>query len=111
MIEDNNDKNEELDKITDKILKSRTVVISQQVDSKLTAKVLNQLILLEQEGNELPQGIPSRSWHFFLFRPYSSCLEDRALSSCATVSIKWSIFSFLEFTESRSKISTNSEIF
>ena len=54
MIEDNNDKNEELDKITDKILKSRTVVISQQVDSKLTAKVLNQLILHEQEGNELP---------------------------------------------------------
>lgn len=32
-----------------KLLESRTIVISKQVDSELTAKVMNQLILLEQE--------------------------------------------------------------
>ena len=40
------DSNDELDSITNKILKSRTVIISQQVDSKLSAKVLSQLICL-----------------------------------------------------------------
>ena len=48
------DLNDELFSITNKILKSRTVIISQQVDSKLSAKILSQLILLEQEGPELP---------------------------------------------------------
>ncbi len=32
-----------------KLLKSRTIVISQQVNSELAAKVLNQLVVLEQE--------------------------------------------------------------
>ncbi len=50
-----NEINEELEKLEgldSKLLKSRTVVISQQVDAKLTAKVLSQLVLLEQEGPE-----------------------------------------------------------
>ena len=38
-----------------KLLKSRTVIISQQVNSELSAKVLNQLVLLEQEDPK--QGI------------------------------------------------------
>ena len=42
------------DFITSKLLKSRSVVISQQVDSKLSEKILNQIVLLEQEGRELP---------------------------------------------------------
>ena len=42
------------DFITSKLLKSRSVVISQQVDSKLSEKILNQIVLLEQEGGELP---------------------------------------------------------
>ena len=42
------------DFITSKLLKSRSVVISQQVDSKLSEKVLSQIVLLEQEGGELP---------------------------------------------------------
>tara|TARA_Y100001970_G_scaffold244545_1_gene310799 strand:- start:175 stop:753 length:579 start_codon:yes stop_codon:yes gene_type:complete len=46
--------NEELDGISNKLLQSRTVVISHQVDSKLSAKVLSQLILLEQEGAKNP---------------------------------------------------------
>ena len=46
--------NDELDSMANKLLKSRTVVISHQVDSKLSAKVLSQLILLEQEGPDLP---------------------------------------------------------
>ena len=54
MSEENNDLNENLDRVSDKLLKSRTVVISQQVDSKLSAKVMNQLILLEQEGKDVP---------------------------------------------------------
>jgi len=49
--------NEELNSISNKLLKSRTVVISHQVDSKLSAKVLSQLILLEQEGPELPVNV------------------------------------------------------
>jgi len=43
-----------LEGMASKLLKSRTVVISQQVDAKLTAKVLSQLVLLEQEGPEEP---------------------------------------------------------
>ncbi|MDP6332105.1 MAG: ATP-dependent Clp protease proteolytic subunit [SAR324 cluster bacterium] len=42
------------DFITSKLLKSRSLVISQQVDSKLSEKILNQIVLLEQEGGELP---------------------------------------------------------
>ena len=42
------------DFITSKLLKSRSVVISQQVDSKLSEKILNQIVLLEQEEGELP---------------------------------------------------------
>ena len=41
------------DFITSKLLKSRSVVISQQVDSKLSEKILNQIVLLEQEGSFL----------------------------------------------------------
>ena len=54
MIEEKNEDNGELDSISSKLLKSRTVIISQQVDAKLSAKVLSQLVLLEQEGPELP---------------------------------------------------------
>ncbi|MCH2265021.1 MAG: ATP-dependent Clp protease proteolytic subunit [SAR324 cluster bacterium] len=54
MSEEKNEENGDLDSIASKLLKSRTVVISQQVDSKLSAKVLSQLVLLEQEGPELP---------------------------------------------------------
>ncbi len=49
--EDNND----LNCMSAKLLKSRTVIISQQVNSELSAKVLNQLVLLEQEDPK--QGI------------------------------------------------------
>ena len=49
--EDNND----LNGMSAKMLKSRTVIISQQVNSELSAKVLNQLVLLEQEDPK--QGI------------------------------------------------------
>ena len=42
------------DFITSKLLKSRSVVISQQVDSKLSEKVLSQIVLQEQDGGELP---------------------------------------------------------
>ncbi len=54
MSKESNEENEELEDMASKLLKSRTVVISQQVDSKLTAKVLSQLVLLEQEGMEEP---------------------------------------------------------
>ncbi|MDP6656032.1 MAG: ATP-dependent Clp protease proteolytic subunit [SAR324 cluster bacterium] len=54
MSEEKNEDNDELDSISSKLLKSRTVIISQQVDAKLSAKVLSQLVLLEQEGPELP---------------------------------------------------------
>lgn len=50
MSKESNEENEELEGMASKLLKSRTVVISQQVDAKLTAKVLSQLVLLEQEG-------------------------------------------------------------
>ena len=48
MSEEKKNDLEELDSIANKLLRSRTVVISHQVDSKLSAKVLSQLILLEQ---------------------------------------------------------------
>ena len=54
MSKDSNEENEELEGMERKLLKSRTVVISQQVDAKLTAKVLSQLVLLEQEGPDEP---------------------------------------------------------
>jgi ATP-dependent Clp protease protease subunit len=54
MSKESNEENEELEGMVSKLLKSRTVVISQQVDAKLTAKVLSQLVLLEQEGMEEP---------------------------------------------------------
>jgi len=54
MSEEKKNDIEELDSIANKLLKSRTVVISHQVDSKLSAKVLSQLILLEQEGPKTP---------------------------------------------------------
>ena len=44
----------ETDNLSSKLLKSRTVVISQQVDAKLTSKVLSQLVLLEQESDDQP---------------------------------------------------------
>ena len=54
MSKESNEENEELEGMASKLLKSRTVVISQHVDAKLTAKVLSQLVLLEQEGPEEP---------------------------------------------------------
>ena len=54
MSKESNEENEELEGMASKLLKSRTVVISQQVDAKLTAKVLSQLVLLEQEAPEEP---------------------------------------------------------
>ena len=48
------EESQEMDNLASKLLKSRTVVISQQVDSKLTSKVLSQLVLLEQEGDDQP---------------------------------------------------------
>ena len=49
------DDNVDLNGMSAKLLKSRTVIISQQVNSELSAKVLNQLVLLEQEDPK--QGI------------------------------------------------------
>ena len=54
MSKEKNEKNKEMEDLASKLLKSRTVVISQQVDAELTAKVLSQLVLLEQEGHEEP---------------------------------------------------------
>ena len=54
MSGEKNDEETGSDFITSKLLKSRSVVISQQVDSKLSEKVLSQIVLLEQEGGELP---------------------------------------------------------
>ena len=48
------EESQEMDNLASKLLKSGTVVISQQVDAKLTSKVLSQLVLLEQEGNDQP---------------------------------------------------------
>ena len=49
------DDNGDLNGMSAKLLKSRTVIISQQVNSELSAKVLNQWVLLEQEDPK--QGI------------------------------------------------------
>ena len=46
------EESQDTDNLASKLLKSRTVVISQQVDAKLTSKVLSQLVLLEQEGED-----------------------------------------------------------
>ncbi len=54
MSKGKNKENKEMEDLASKLLKSRTVVISQQVDAELTAKVLSQLVLLEQEGHEEP---------------------------------------------------------
>jgi len=54
MSKEKNKENKEMEDLASKLLKFRTVVISQQVDAELTAKVLSQLVLLEQEGNEEP---------------------------------------------------------
>ena len=54
MSKEKNKEYKEMEDIASKLLKSRTVVISQQVDAELTAKVLSQLVLLEQEGHEEP---------------------------------------------------------
>ena len=48
------EESQETDNLASKLLKSRTVVISQQVDAKLTSKVLSQLVLLEQESDDHP---------------------------------------------------------
>ena len=54
MSKEKNKEDKEMEDLASKLLKSRTVVISQQVDAELTAKVLSQLVLLEQEGHEEP---------------------------------------------------------
>ena len=54
MSKEKNKENKEMEDMASKLLKSRTVVISQQVDAELTSKVLSQLVLLEQEGKEEP---------------------------------------------------------
>ena len=54
MSKEKNKENKEMEDLASKLLKSRTVVISQQVDAELTAKVLSQLVLLEQEGQGEP---------------------------------------------------------
>ena len=54
MSKEKNKENKEMEDLASKLLKSRTVVISQQVDAELTAKVLSQLVLLEQDGHEEP---------------------------------------------------------
>ena len=54
MSKEKNKENKEMEDLASKLLKSRTVVISQQVDAELTAKVLSQLVLLEQESHKEP---------------------------------------------------------
>ena len=54
MSKEKNKENKEMEDLASKLIQSRTVVISQQVDAELTAKVLSQLVLLEQEGHEEP---------------------------------------------------------
>ena len=49
MNDDKKEETTELNGISSKLLKARTIVISQQVNAELSAKVLNQLIILEQE--------------------------------------------------------------
>ena len=52
MIMEKEEESQDMDNLASKLLKSRTVVISQQVDAKLASKVLSQLVLLEQEGKD-----------------------------------------------------------
>ena len=49
MSEEKHEDSLEMMGLTAKVLKSRTIIISDQVDKDLTKKVLNQLLLLEQE--------------------------------------------------------------
>ena len=52
MAEENKEENSELNGMSAKLLKARTIIISQQINAELTAKVLNQLVLLEQEDSK-----------------------------------------------------------
>ncbi len=52
MAEEKKEENSELNGMSAKLLKARTIVISQQINAELTAKVLNQLVLLEQEDSK-----------------------------------------------------------
>ena len=52
MAEEKKEENSELNGISAKLLKARTIIISQQINAELTAKVLNQLVLLEQEDSK-----------------------------------------------------------
>ena len=49
MTEEKKEENSDWNGMSAKLLKARTIIISQQVNAELTAKVLNQLVLLEQE--------------------------------------------------------------
>ena len=52
MVEEKKEENNELNGMSAKLLKARTIIISQQINAELTAKVLNQLVLLEQEDSK-----------------------------------------------------------
>ena len=52
MAEEKKEENSELNGMSAKLLKARTIIISQQINAELTAKVLNQLVLLEQEDSK-----------------------------------------------------------
>lgn len=54
MSEEKKEDNLEMNGMAEKLLKARTVIISRQVDSDLASKVLNQLVLLEQENSKEP---------------------------------------------------------
>ena len=52
MAEEKKEENSELNGMSAKLLKARTIIISQQINAELTARVLNQLVLLEQEDSK-----------------------------------------------------------
>jgi len=52
MAEEKKEENSELNGMSAKLLKARTIIISQQINAELTAKVLKQLVLLEQEDSK-----------------------------------------------------------
>ena len=52
MAEEKKEETSELNGMSAKLLKARTIIISQQINAELTAKVLNQLVLLEQEDSK-----------------------------------------------------------
>ena len=52
MAEEKKEEISELNGMSAKLLKARTIIISQQINAELTAKVLNQLVLLEQEDSK-----------------------------------------------------------